>query len=116
MCQPVWMHSRSQHQIVIRTFLQVFPHVTLMEDGTLLIGSNQPIRISRAAVARKFAHPQTRSALIEAGFDGVEAVLKLHTGTREEIRAYAGDGPVITEDRPLVEYSRSSHQTPPVVE
>lgn len=115
MCQWIWKHSRSQYQMMMRTFLQAFPYVTLWEDGTLMIGSNQPIQISRSALARKFEHPQTRSSLLEVKLQSPEQVLKMYTGSREEIAAYVGDGPIISDDRPLIEYFRSSEEMQEVV-
>lgn len=115
MCQWIWKHSRSQYQMMLRTFLQAFPYVTLWQDGTLMIGSNEPIEISREAIARKFAEPQTRSSLMEIGLRGVDDVLKMYTGSRDEVQAYVGDGPVISDDQPLIEYFRSSQEMQEVV-
>jgi spermidine synthase len=115
MCQWIWKNSRSQYQMMIRTFVQAFPYVTFWEDGTLMIGSNQPITISRAALARKFQQPQTRASLLEVKLQSPEQVLKMYTGNRDEVVAYVGDGPIISDDRPLIEYFRSSQEMQEVV-
>jgi spermidine synthase len=115
MCQWIWKNSRSQYQMMIRTFVQAFPYVTFWEDGTLMIGSNQPIRLSREAMVRKFENPQTRAALAEVKLRSPEDVLKMYTGNREEVVAYVGEGPIISDDRPLIEYFRSSQEMREVV-
>jgi len=46
-------------------------------------------------------------ALARIGLSSPEDFLNLYTGDRDEALAYAGRGPVVTDDRPLVEYYRS---------
>jgi spermidine synthase len=108
MCQWVWQSSRAQYQVMLRTFLQAFPYVTLWVDGSLLIGSETPQRFSPAAIAGKFDDPQVRAALAAVGVRGVEDVLRLYRGNREEILAYVGEGEIASDDRPLLEYYRAS--------
>jgi spermidine synthase len=110
MCQWIWQNSRFQYQLMMRSFLRAFPYVTLWKDGSLLIGSNEPIRLSRAAIAAKFAHPTSRAALDLVGLHNADEVLALYTGNRDEALAYVGDGPVVTDDRPLIEYYRSTQE------
>jgi hypothetical protein len=93
---------------MLRTFLSVFPYALLWWDGSLIVGSNEPIRLSRAALAAKFDDPRARVALAEEGLRTVDDVLKLYTGNREEAVAYVGSGPIISDDRPLNEYFRSA--------
>jgi spermidine synthase len=115
MCQWLWKHSQSQYQMMMRTFARAFPYITLWEDGTLMVGSNQPIRISRAALAGKFADPEARASLASVGLRRPEDLLSRYTGNGEEIRAYVDDGPIITDNQPLIEYFRSSQEMTEVV-
>ena len=45
-----------------------------------------------------------RAALQAAGFGSFEALLAAYTAGPDELRALVGDGPLLTDDRPLVEY------------
>jgi len=115
MCQWIWQNSRFQYQLMLRSFLRVFPYALLWSDGSLIIGSNQPIRLDRAAIAARFADPRTRGALAEVGLRNANEVIRLYTGNRDEALAYVGDGPVISDDRPLNEYYRSTQEARDIV-
>jgi spermidine synthase len=115
MCQWVWQNSRFQYQLMLRSFLKVFPYALVWSEGSLIIGSNQPIRLSHAAIQAKFADPKARAALAGVGLRNADEVVKLYTGNGDEARAYVGDGPVISDDRPLIEYYRSTEEAREVV-
>jgi spermidine synthase len=104
-----WIGHRSdiEYKLILRTFLDVFPHTTLWANGQLLVGSTRPLVINRAAFERKLARPETRHALEEVGLDTFERLLALYVAGPDELRPFAGAGPVLTDDRPLVEYFRS---------
>ena len=46
-------------------------------------------------------------ALADAGLDSFDAVRRWYTAGPREMRSFVGDGPLLTDDRPLVEYHRS---------
>ncbi len=100
-------YSEYQYRLILRTFLEAFPHVTLWLTGDLLVGSKQPIRLDQAALAAKFASPRTRAALDDVGLDDAQQVLDWYHAGTAELRRVAGDGPIITDDFPYVEYFRS---------
>ncbi len=107
MAQWVAPHDDYQYKMMIRTFLSVFPHVSLWLTSDLLIGSREPITLDLAETADRFASPRAREALASAGFDSPEAAAAAFVATREELEAYVGDGPILTDDRPVIEYFRS---------
>lgn len=101
-------HREAEHyRLIMRTFLDVFPESTLWSEGTLMVGSLEPLRISRAAVERQLADPGLRAALAEVGLDSFEALRARYTAGADAMRAFAGEGPILTDDRPLLEYHRS---------
>ena len=53
----------AEYKMIMRTFLSVFPHVTLWADGSVMVGSMRPLQINRADVEWKLQMPQTRAAL-----------------------------------------------------
>lgn len=101
-------HREAEHyRLIMRTFLDVFPESTLWSDGTLMVGSPRPLQISRAAVERQLADPGLRAALAEVGLDSFEALRGRYTAGADAMRAFVGEGPILTDDRPLLEYHRS---------
>jgi spermidine synthase len=91
----------------MRTFLQVFPFATLWADGTLMVGSYRPLEIRRDAIEQKLADAHLRRELSSIGVTDVESLRRLYTAGPEEMRRFVGEGPVLTDDRPLLEYHRS---------
>jgi spermidine synthase len=73
-------------------------------NGSLLVGSIRPLRIDRGAIAARYREPVLRAALAEAGFGDVDAVLGAYTAGPDELRAFLGTGPVLTDDKPMLEY------------
>ncbi len=104
-----WLgHRRDvEYKLILRTFLDVFPNTTLWADGQLMVGSVGPLRIDRAAFEAKLARAEGRAALAEIDLDRFENLLALYTAGPDELRAFVGDGPLLLDDRPRVEYFRS---------
>jgi spermidine synthase len=104
-----WIGHREEmhYKLIMRTFLEVFPHATLWSAGSLMVGSLEPLTLSRSAVARQLASAGAREGVTLVGLDGVDAVLARYTAGPDEMRRFAGEGPVLTDDRPLLEYHRS---------
>jgi spermidine synthase len=103
-----WIGHRPEahYKLIMRTFLRVFPHATLWADGTLMVAMKQPLRIGPTAIARQLQEPTTREALAAIGITDFESVLPLYTAGPEELHRFAGSGPILTDDRPMVEYYR----------
>ncbi len=97
----------------MRTFLDVFPHATLWNGGTLMVGTAQPLTLSREAFARKLADPMTKAALADVQLDTLDALVGSFSGDGDAMRAFVGDGPLLTDDRPRIEYHRSLPQGSP---
>jgi spermidine synthase len=100
----------------VRTFANVFPHTTLMLDAVgdiavFLIGSDAPLVFDPAAMDAVLNRPGVLTDL-NAGFDAPAQtvadwrtrLLRLAWLTDADARAWAGPGPIITDDRPLPEY------------
>jgi len=96
--------SAFEHELIVRSFLQVFPHASLWLSGDLLVGSKTPQVLSRAELDRRLADPSARSALAAVGLNHAQDVLAQYRGDTEALRAYVGDGPLLTDNRPLLEY------------
>ena len=96
--------TEAEYKLIARTFLSVFPETTVWGDGTLLVGSVDPQRLRRSDFVWKQNEPGSRQALADMGFDTFEKMLAFYRAGPEELRAFVGAGPVLTDDRPLVEY------------
>ena len=88
----------------MRTFLSVFPETTLWADGSLILGSVEPLRLRKSDFDWKLQVPERREMMSHLGVKTFEDLLRLYVAGPAELRRYLGDGPVLTDDRPLVEY------------
>jgi spermidine synthase len=103
----------NQYAILLRTFLDAFPYVTGWAGGTLFIGSERPYTLDRATVAQRLADSD-RAMLATGGLSTADSVLNLFAATDAELRAWAGTGPIVTDDHPYNEFFRSlPHETTP---
>lgn len=101
--QWVW-GTDAEYKTIMRTFLSVFPHATLWRGGSLMLGSREPLVLRRADYDWKMAIPGRRQALLELGYDTFEALTADYVAGPDEMRAFVGPGPLLTDDRPLTEY------------
>ncbi|MDO8681114.1 MAG: fused MFS/spermidine synthase [Acidobacteriota bacterium] len=102
-----WIGHRPsvEYKLIMRTFLDVFPQATLWYDGQFMVGTRQPLSIDPASLDRLRSDPATRDALDAIGLTGFDVLRSWYTAGADEMRAFVGAGPVLTDDRPLVEYS-----------
>ena len=107
MLQWVSPGTAFEHSLIIRTFLQAFPYATLWLGGDLLVGSTSPVVLSRPELEARLADTGARGALAEVGFNHAQDVLAQFRGTSAQLHAYAGSGPVLTDDHPILEYFES---------
>jgi spermidine synthase len=101
----------NQYQLLLRTFLEAFPYVTAWADATLFIGSDRPYMLDRETLAARLGGP-AGGVLAPLGLSTPETVLQLFTASDSELRAYVGDGPVVSDDHPYVEFFRSLPRDP----
>jgi spermidine synthase len=96
--------TEQEYRLIMRTFLSVFPETTLWADGSLMIGSKRPLRLSRSDFEWKLEVPGGREALDRVGFGSYDTLKRQFLAGPEELRHLVGEGPILTDDRPLVEY------------
>jgi spermidine synthase len=112
--QWVGSSSEAEYKLIMRTFMSVFRHTTLWGDGSLMIGTRHPLRISRAAFERKLADPRAAEALTAIGLTSFDRLRTQFIAGPEELRAFVGEGPILTDDRPTTEYFLSLPRHPEV--
>ena len=102
----------AEYKMIMRTYLSVFPHATLWGDGSIMIGSRRPLKLFKEEFEAKFAYPEFREAFASVGVRSFQDLLSLYTAGPEEMKRFVGDGPLLTDDRPSVEYFLSMPRTP----
>lgn len=107
MLQWIGQRSEVEYRLIMRTFLAAFPEATLWNGGTLMVGTRRPLRLDRAAFERKVADPRTRRALESVQLHTFDALLGAFSGDADDMRAFVGEGPILTDDHPRIEYHRS---------
>jgi spermidine synthase len=111
-----WIGHRPpvEYKLIMRTFLDVFPDATLWHGGTLMVGTRRPLRLSPSLFERHRANPETRAALDAAQLTSFDALRGLYTAGPEQMRSFVGAGPLLTDNRPLVEYGWVPAHQPPL--
>jgi spermidine synthase len=101
-----WIGHRPfvEYSLIMRTFLDVFPHATLWYDANFMVGTKRPLMVDPTALDRQRQDPVTRAALDAIGLTSPDILRSWFTGGPDEMRRFVGDGPLLTDDRPLVEY------------
>lgn len=101
-----WIGHRPylEYTLIMRTFLDVFPEATLWFDANFMVGTRRPLALDPGALDRLRETPQTRAALNEVGLTGWQELRSWYTAGPDEMRAFVGPGPILTDDRPMVEY------------
>jgi spermidine synthase len=102
--QWIGHRPRVEYTLIMRTFLDVFPDATLWYDANFMIGTRRRLGIDAGALDRLRADPMTREALDAVGLTGFDVLRSWFTAGPDQMRAFVGDGPILTDDRPLVEY------------
>jgi predicted membrane-bound spermidine synthase len=105
---PLPTQNFEDTQSLVRSFIDVFPHVSLWTTELhemLLIGSRDPIRLDLAKLTPRFNEPDVKAALAEVGIASPAALLSLWVTDRDGLVRFAGDAPSVTDDRPRIEYA-----------
>jgi spermidine synthase len=106
MAQWVGDTRDDEYRMIIRSFMSVFPESTLWHDGALIIGTKKPLQVGQAAFERKLSHPRTARALADIGITDFDALTRSYVTGPEELRAFVGEGDVLTDDKPRLEFFR----------
>jgi spermidine synthase len=104
MVQWIASDSEYQYKMMLRTFAASFPYVTLWVNHQLAVGSNEPIELREEDFARKMMSPQTLALFRGNGVMDFKTLLSIYSAGDKEVRAYVGDGPMLTDDLPIIEY------------
>ena len=96
--------TEAEYKTITRTFLSVFPEATAWMGGTLLIGTVEPLSLRRSDFERKMQVPGRARGAHDLGATTFEQLLAMYRAGPDQLRTFVGAGPLLTDDRPLVEY------------
>jgi spermidine synthase len=115
-CQwlPFNQMSLEDARIASRTFQSVFPNSSLwmMGDTGILIGSKGDLRPSTDTLARGFRNPTLEKGLERSNFHSPEELLASEALDSEALKLFAGNAPVMSDDRPYLEFSGDQYMYP----
>ena len=110
---PLYSLSEENFKMLLRTFQSVFPHTTVwyinstINPFTIVIGRTEGGKIDFSALQKGWDERGVRLDLQEAGVEKVFHLLDYFVMGEEEVRRYAGEGPLHTDDYPAIEYLAS---------
>ena len=105
----------NEYKAHLRAFNAVYPEITIVFGaggyGTYVLGSDRPIAFAPDAIRAVLARPGLL-ADISGAFDSptktvegwVAKIAQLTWISGDQVTAFVGDGPEVTDDRPLSEY------------
>ena len=88
------------YEMIVRSFLEVFPNATAWANGSMLVGTREPLRIDPGDFEARLADPATRAAMESVGIVDATSLAGLYTAGPDELRAFVGPGPVLDDDHP----------------
>lgn len=92
--------TETEFKMLMRTFISVFPHTTLWGDGSLMLGSLKPFELSQSAFEARRRKPGFTDL-----FDwDINTMRRLYVAGPDALRAFVGEGPLLTDDKPVIEY------------
>jgi spermidine synthase len=98
-------------RVLIRSFATVFPHTsvwfmnTLATDFLIIVGAPNELKIDMTSLALRMAAPPIRADLASIHLDNPWRLVNTLLLSGQDLRDYLGDGPVNTDDRPILSYS-----------
>jgi len=97
-------------QIIVRSFQAVMPYCSLwmgencLNKHAVLLGTLSPMRIDFLRVKKLIERPNISADLAEVNIHSVYDLLDCFVVGQEGLRKIAGEGPLNTDDRPLLEF------------
>ena len=93
--------------MVIRTMSNTFPYVCIFQSAEydyILMASHEPLKPDFPAMERAVKIPAVKKDLGRVGIDSVTVLLSTQMLSADAASELAGDGPINTDDLPLLEY------------
>ena len=113
---PMHILSSREYRMLIAAFASVFTHTSLWFLGTegVLIGTMDSLRIDVTALKLRMASDAVRSDLARISLDSPERLLSCFLMDEQRVKEYVKDVPVISDDKPRIEFSAPHNLIIPV--
>jgi tetratricopeptide (TPR) repeat protein len=108
-----WMHlygvDVETFRLVVRTFLSVFPYVSLWADpdypDVIFLGSDEPIRLDAVALDALFTgNDKVSASMARIGYPDAGSLFRAFLLEGDEVTRFAGSGTLNTDNLPLLEF------------
>ncbi|MEO6222694.1 MAG: fused MFS/spermidine synthase [Vicinamibacterales bacterium] len=103
--------TETEYQLILRAFITAFPNTTLWADGSLMVGTVEPLTVSRSRIEALLSVQATRDVLRLIDVRTFNDLERTFRADADAVRAYLGDGQFLSDDRPMIEYYASLPQT-----
>lgn len=109
LCQ--WFHyysmSPTDFKITLRTFLSVFPYAEVWnaDNNVFLLGSMEPIQIDTRRMEERMSEEKVAADLDRIELATPYLLLGHFLFGEKEARQYVGEGPINTDNLPIIEFS-----------
>jgi spermidine synthase len=107
---PTYLLSVDDYRMIVRTLHSVFPHVVIwymnntVEAYSVAMGSMKPIMLDCERVRRALEHERVNSDLAAVRMNDPIAIADCLILHGPNVSAFVGEGPLNTEDKPLIEF------------
>lgn len=116
---PTNSFTELQFQILLKTFLSVFPQSSLWyvnPNHLVLIGALGPLRVDFDRFLKTAAQPEVRRDLARYTMEDPYRLLAYHLMDDEALDRYTRNIPVNSDDKPYLEYSRELYTRPEIID
>ena len=104
---PMDLSREALPRMMIRTMMAEFPHVSLWIPSRMegvVIASMEPLEVDLEAWRNRMRAPELRADLEAVGFRTAEDLAAIFVAADGALAALVGDVPIVTDDRPRIEY------------
>jgi len=116
---PFHLVTYDQARSILRTVQDVCPETTLWlhsKTGLIVARAGGPLVFDQPSITRSFEVPALAEALARLAVPSIESLSQLFALGPREVRDLAGDSPVITDDRPSLEFHPPRNRFTPMVD
>ncbi len=106
---PLHLVGPDDAKAIIKTFQEVFPHTSVWNSFltriVLLVGSREPIELDKNRFDTLMQVPELQESASQMGVRSFLDLTDFFLTDGERLKPFLQDAPVITDDRPLLEFS-----------